>query len=75
MTTLQKELKEAQRLYITVIDASSSLSKTYHHPNIPRDDLAKVGITHFMDEVFDADPMVKAVMCSFANVHQVGAGS
>jgi len=69
---ISEEIRK-QNFSTTCVNASHE-SFDAHSPCDIRD-LEEFGITHFLDQVFDAPPIIKAVLCRRCNLHMIAAGS
>lgn len=72
--TLLQELYDKQKLRV-----SAMYNEPYdprRNPNpCPLEELTNYGVSHFMDQVFEAPPVVKAALCGQGNAHLWAAGT
>lgn len=71
--------KTQPRPAITVI-VPSSPSTSSHETNtsrypVPLSELSRYGITHYLDQVFEAPPLVRQVVCSMVDLHLCAVGT
>jgi len=70
--TFKKELIDREKVKVTIYYIQPN-SREYDHP-YPYEDIRQFGFTHYLDDVFEAEEIVKKVLRGYHSLHAIPIG-